>query len=224
MFGRKQARPPIEAVAAEGVQPCAMAGCERHDGSKCGYVDKRARSCPTGWCPEHATLLGGLVFCRRHASTLAALDGGEPVAGLPDLENRAPSLVGWVARDLDGPVRRLLTTAGPGAEAAVVTDPVRLVLSLADRRRRWTKVWRTLDDTSVLTRVSVEVDEDDDCQVAARVDTELIGRGVPPWIEHRRRGETVDAATDQAERREFLEAMTRSIELVVTHQEAVLKP
>lgn len=224
MFRRNPASHSLAATPAEGVQPCAMAGCDRHDGTKCGYVDKRARSCPTGWCPEHAVTVGGLAFCRRHASTLTALDGGEPVAGLPDLENRAPSLVGWMARELDGPVRELLTSVTPGERAGVVTEPVRLVLSPVDRARRWTKVWRTLDDTSVLTRVSVEVDEDDDCQVGARVDTELIGRGVPPWIEHRRRGEVVDAATDQAERREFLAAMTRSIELVVTHQEVVPKP
>jgi hypothetical protein len=201
-----------------------MAGCERTDGSRCGYVDKRARACPTAWCPEHAAVLGGLVFCRRHASTLMAIDGAELVAGFPDLDNRAPSLVGWVGRELDTPVRELLTTLAAEAHAAVITEPVRLIITPGGRTRRWAMVWKTLDSTEVLTRVAVEVDEDDDCEVAARVDTELIGRGIPPWIEHRRRGEVVDPATDAAERLEFLGAMARSIELVVTKQEVVPGP
>ena len=221
MFRRtKKTSPELPADAATS-QPCSLAGCGRQDGSRCGYVDKRARACPTAWCPEHAAIVGGLVFCRRHASTLIALDGAEVVAGFPDLDNRAPSLVGWVGRELDEPVRQLLTAVTPPAHAAVVTEPVRLVISPGGRARRWAKVWKTLDSTSVLTRVSVEVDEDDDCEVAARVDTELIGRGVPPWIEHRLKGEVVDAATDAAERRQFLGAMARSIELVVTRQEVV---
>jgi hypothetical protein len=71
----------------------------------------------------------------------------------------------------------------------------------------------------IVSRASVEVDEAADCDVAARVDNELIGHGVPPWIEHRLAGHHVDAAVDATERREFATAMVRSIELVVTGQE-----
>jgi len=152
--------------------------------------------------------------CPRVATVLARFCTGP----LGELFNRPTTL------RLDAPVRELLTAVTPAAYAAVVTEPVRLVITPGGRSRRWAKVWKTLDHASVLTRVSVEVDEDDDCEVAARVDTELIGRGVPPWIEHRRNGEVVDAATDAAERREFLGAMARSIELVVTHQEIVPRP
>jgi hypothetical protein len=210
--------------AAAGAERCSMPGCRSRDGTRCSYVDKRARACPTWWCPDHAAPVGGMPFCRRHASTMSALDGAEAVAGLPDLDNRAPSLVGWVSRDLDASIRDVLHRTAPDGAAAVITDPVRLVLTPGGRTRRWAKAWKILDDTSVVSRVSIEVDEDDDCEVCARVDTELIGSGVPPWIEHRRAGVAVDPATDAAERREFTAAMARSIELVLTQQEVPTRP
>ena len=168
--------------------------------------------------------VGGLPFCRRHASTLIALDGAEAIAGLPDLDNRAPSLVGWMGRELDGSIREVLHRVAPNENAAVVIDPVRLLLTPGGGPRRWAKAWKILDDASVINRVSVEVDEHDDSEVSARVDADLIGRGVPPWIERRRTGVAVDAATDALERRQFTAAMARSIELVVTRQEVATRP
>jgi len=165
-----------------------------------------------------------LPFCRRHASTLIALDGAEAVAGLPDLDNRAPSLAGWMGTELDGSTRDLLHRVAPNDSAAVITDPVRLLLSPGGGPRRWAKAWKILDDTSVVRRVSVEVDEHNDGEVCARVDTDLIGKGVPPWIERRRAGVAVDAATDAIERRQFTAAMARSIELVVTREEVATRP
>ena len=107
------------------------------------------------------------------------------------------------------------------AGSTVVTDPVRLILTPGGHTRRWAKTWKLADHRGVINRVSVEVDESEDPQVAARVDMELIGSGVPPWIEHRLRGETVDATTAERERRGFAGSMARSIELVLTHQETV---
>jgi hypothetical protein len=153
-----------------------------------------------------------------------AIGGDEAVAGLPDLDNRAPSLVGWVGGELDAPIRELFMRIAPPGGATLVADPVRLVLTPGGRARRWSKAWKLVDNTSVLSRVSIEVDELDDGQVCARVDTELIGQGVPPWIAHRRAGDQVDPATAATERRDFAAAMARSIELVVTHQEVVPRP
>ena len=150
---------------------------------------------------------------------MTAIEGGEVVAGLPDLENRAPSLVGWIARDLDAPIRELLTRLAEPAGASLVTDPVRLVITPGGSTRRWAKTWKVLDSTAVLNRVSIEVDEVDDCHVSARVDSELIGRGMPPWIGNRQAGRQLDPQADAAERAEFAAAMARSIELVVTGQE-----
>ena len=223
VFGRRargQAAAPA-APAAVAPERCAASGCRRRDASRCQYVDKRSRRCPTSWCADHAVIALGSPYCRRHASTMAALEGAEVVAGLPDLDNRAPSLVGWIGEELDAPIHELLARIAPAGGATVVTDPVRLVLLPGGNSRRWAKTWKLLDQSSILNRVSVEVDERDDRQVSARVDTELIGQGVPPWIENRVAGGRVDPATAAAQRHEFAMAMARSIELVITRQEVL---
>jgi hypothetical protein len=223
---RRRSRPPSEqpVLTPAGHESCSADGCRRRDGTRCSYIDKRSRHCPTAWCPNHIASVAGVAFCRRHASTMTAIEGSEVVAGLPDIDNRAPSLVGWIGRELDGPVREVLARVAPQSSARLVTDPVSLVLTPGGNTRRWAKSWKMIDHSAVISRVSIEVDEGDDCQVGARVDSELIGRGVPPWIEHRQAGTHVDAATDAAERREFATAMARSIELVVTGQEVVPRP
>lgn len=208
-------------MAATPRDRCAAAGCRRRDTTRCAYVDKRSRGCPTSWCRDHAAMVTGSAYCRRHASTMTALEGAEVVAGLPDLDNRAPSLVGLIGRELDGPIHDLFARVAPATGAVVVTDPVRLLLIPGGNTRRWAKTWKMLDHASVLNRVSVEVDERDDEQVCARVDAELIGRGVPPWIRNRHDGRHVDAATAAVELHDFAMAMARSIELVVTRQEVM---
>ncbi|MDQ6856668.1 MAG: hypothetical protein M3Z57_06300 [Candidatus Dormibacteraeota bacterium] len=219
MFRRRPRPDPAAPATATGHERCAADGCRRSDGVVCSYVDKRSRRCPTAWCPNHVAEVAGFPYCRRHASTMTAIEGAEVVAGLPDLDNRAPSLVGWIARDLDAPIRELLTRVAEDAGANLITDPVRLVIAPGGNTRRWAKTWKVLDNTTVLSRVSIEVDEVDDCQVSARVDSELIGRGIPPWIGNRQAGKQVDAAADASARAEFATAMARSIELVVTGQE-----
>ncbi|MBJ7594511.1 MAG: hypothetical protein JF886_06540 [Candidatus Dormibacteraeota bacterium] len=218
---RRRSSPKVEEAAPPpaGRERCAAGGCRRLDGTQCSYVDKRSRRCPTAWCPNHVADVAGFPYCRRHASTMSAIEGGEVVAGLPDLDNRAPSLVGWISRELDEPIRDVLTRVAPPSGARLVTDPVRLIITPGGSTRRWAKTWKIVDSTSVLNRVSIEVDEVDDCHVSARVDTELIGRGLPPWIGNRQAGRQVDPQVDAAERAEFAAAMARSIELVVTGEE-----
>ncbi len=219
MFRRRPSPPTATPEATPARERCAAEGCRRLDGTQCSYVDKRSRRCPTGWCPNHVAEVAGFPYCRRHASTMTAIEGGEVVAGLPDLDNRAPSLVGWIARDLEGRIREVLTRVAPKTGASLVADPVRLVITPGGSTRRWAKTWKVVDSTSVLNRVSIEVDEVDDCHVSARVDSELIGRGLPPWIANRQAGKQVEPGVDAAERAEFAAAMARSIELVVTGQE-----
>ena len=219
MFRRRSRPTAEEATPPAGRERCAAEGCRRLDGTQCSYVDKRSRRCPTAWCPNHVAEVAGFPYCRRHASTMSAIEGGEVVAGLPDLDNRAPSLVGWISRELDEPIREVLTRVAPRSGATLVTDPVRLVITPGGSTRRWAKTWKIVDSTAVLNRVSIEVDEVDDCHVSARVDTELIGRGLPPWIGNRQAGRHVDPQVDAAERAEFAAAMARSIELVVTGEE-----
>jgi hypothetical protein len=224
VFRRRSSRPPAEPAAASARERCTAAGCRRRDGIRCSYVDKRARACPTAWCPEHVVDVAGIAFCRRHASTMTAIEGSEIVAGLPDLDNRAPSLAGWIGRELDAPIRELFARIAPIPAATLVAEPVQLVLTPGGRSRRWAKTWKMIHRDEIVSRVSIEVDELDDCQVAARVDSKLIGRGVPPWIEHRLAGHRVEPTVDAAERRQFATAMARSIELVVTGQEVPQGP
>jgi hypothetical protein len=212
----------VESTATEAIhERCNSSGCRRRDGIQCSYVDKRSRRCPTAWCPNHVAAVAGIAYCRRHASTMAAIEGSEVVAGLPDLDNRAPSLVGWMGTELDAPIRDLFSRIVPRSGATLVAGPVRLVLTPGGSTRRWSKTWKLVDRAAVLSSVSVDVDELDDCHVSARVDGEVIGRGVPPWIGKRLAGIEVDATAAAADRNEFAAAMARSIELVVTGQEVV---
>jgi len=148
---------------------------------------------------------------------VSAVAGGDFVEGLPDVDNRAPSLVGWVSAELDQSVRlALLRLATPSTR--LVVDPVRLAVSPA-LGRRWQRSWKLVDHSGVLNRVTIEVDESDDADVRARVDHKMIGHSVPPWIERRRQGLDVTAEVDAEQRRGFRDALVRSIELVVSHPE-----
>ncbi len=193
--------------------------CGDQGAIRCNYVDKRNRRCTTTWCSKHWTVALDRPYCRRHASTVEAVAGQDFIEGLPDVDNRAPSLVGWVSRELDTSVRQALLRSAPPA-ARLVIDPVRLTLS-KHAGRRWQRNWKLVDHAGILNRVTIEVEESDPADVRARVDLELIGHGVPPWIERRRQGVEVPPDVDAAERRAFTESMARSIELVVTRQEMV---
>lgn len=220
MFLRRRDATVID--APRGDELCS--GCTRHDALRCSYIDKRDRQCPTAWCSDHTVMVRGVQYCRRHASTMMAIDGVETVAGLPDLDNRAPSLVGWVGRQLEPAILELLERVGRSSGATLVTEPVALVRGHGGATRRWAKTWKVVDRTGVLSRVSIQVDEDDDNQVAALVNGGTVGSGTPPWIEHRLAGEAVDPDTDSVERHEFALAMVRSIEVVVTGREVTPGP
>ena len=60
------------------------------------------------------------------------------------------------------------------------------------------------DHTGVIVQVAVEVDESRDPEVDVKVGRNLVGRGIPPWIERRRRGiAPLSPAADAAEREGF---------------------
>lgn len=210
MFRRRSADP-----ARRRSRPrCTAAGCRRRDVTRCSYVDRRDRACVTVWCPEHVVDVAGIAFCRRHASTMTAIEGSEMIAGMPDLDNRAASLASWVARDVDAAVRHALESVAP-ADGTVIAGPVAVAPSAEGASHRWVKTWRLVREHEVIRAVSVEVDEEDDTEVVARTEGELVGRGRPPWIEGRSNGRRVDPATDAVRRRDFSEAVARSIEHAV---------
>ncbi len=200
------AAPGSEGVArfqpAEGDLPCRQRGCANHNGMPCHYVDRRGRRCDTAWCPNHWATVGGIVYCRRHAGTIAAIGYFEHPAGMPDIDNRAPSLVNWVARDLDPFLAAtLVQVAGPGE--TFVREPV--VSTLTDRggARRYERAWKLVDHTGVRLTVAVFVYGEDDVTVRVRVGSTVVAEGVPPWIERRRRGMEVSAEVDRTQRALF---------------------
>jgi hypothetical protein len=217
VFGRPRAREAGELPVPRARDACLEPGCGSRGAIRCNYVDRRSRRCTTSWCSRHWSVAMGAPYCRRHASTVEAVAGSDFIEGLPDVDNRAPSLVGFVSRAIDAKVRAALTQQAAPATTLVV-DPVRLVLS-PGTGRRWQRTWKLVDHFGVLNRVTVEVEERDDAEVRALVDKELIGQGVPPWIERRRTGVTVPSEVAADERRAFMESMARSIELVVTRVE-----
>lgn len=196
-----------------GDRPCSHPGCANQMGAPCAYEDRRGDLCETAWCPEHQTVIGGKAYCRRHASTVQALGEAQLGSGpVPDIDNRAPSLVNWVTDHLDERVTALLRAhATPGSNEQVTTSAVRLVRP-PDGGRRWERGWKLYDHTGAIIKVSVEIEERHDPEVAVRVGRSLSAKGVPPWITHRMRGETLPEAADAAERDAFFDFFFREIE------------
>src|SRR5579864_7315969 len=104
-----------------GTLLCQARGCHNPTALQCSYVDKRGRTCSGVFCPAHWGVVGGDVYCRRHASTVRALgENARGRLGLPDVDNRGPSLVNWIAGELDGRLRALLTDMSHGDERILV--------------------------------------------------------------------------------------------------------
>lgn len=203
LFGRgAKNRGPQPAVqdAPQGTMACRERGCPNHNGVPCHYVDRRRRRCETAWCPDHAAVVGGLVYCRRHAGTIAAIGFLEDPLGMPDLDNRAPSLANWIARDLDAFVAAVMVQAAFPGES-FVREPMVKVFTDHLRGRRFERSWKLVDHTGVTLVVSVFVYEDDDITVHVKVGAGVVAEGVPPWIA-RHQG-TINDDVDRAQRAQF---------------------
>ncbi|TMB91902.1 MAG: hypothetical protein E6J45_04315 [Chloroflexi bacterium] len=215
---RRTATSPADEAAIAGAA-CTAADCERAAVVRCAYRDRRGRECTTTWCGQHRVEASGKPYCRRHAGVVGALASWEYVDGLPDVDSRAPALVSWTSNELDSRIRAVLRKVAPSGSPKLVTDPVHQVFTPGMAARRWVMSWKLVDHVSVLHRVSLEVDEGNDCVVRAVVNADLIGEAVPPWIERRRLGLDAPADVDAAQRKAFHDALFRSIELMITRQE-----
>jgi hypothetical protein len=193
--------------------PCTMSGCTNENAAPCDYLDGRGRACQTALCPEHGTSVGGAFYCRRHAGVVRAVGSvATPGSGLPDLDNRAPSLVNWIARDLDANVRRLLTASAGRGESVISDETVRVVRDF-NRNARWEQSWRLVDHTGLILKVTVQVLEENDSLVRVHVGSGVIADGVPPWIV--RRSEDGDMTTDDEKRQKFYQWLDESIFMAV---------
>ena len=198
------AGPAAPAVASATVAAaCQEAACSAPGSLRCGYVDSGGRSCTTRWCHRHLRTVGGIGYCRRHASTVEALGGrgGDPRA-LPPVDHRGASLVNWIwSEGLPG--LHAAVASGTRPDEIVFDDRAVSVVRLGDGRRRWERGWRIGDRDGLTGRVLICVDETDDARISVQVDDTVMAVGVPPWVARRRAGREVTPDVDAAERAHF---------------------
>lgn len=209
LFRRREHSAPPAAVAS-GIE-CTMRGCGNRTAQLCAYRDRRERSCSATICPAHSISLGGVTYCRRHAGTVQAI--GELAldqSAHPDIDDRAPSLVDWIGRDIDRDIRTLLARSARPGESVVADDAARRAHDFR-RNARWERSWRLVEHTGPILNVTLHVTEDDDSLVHVRVGCETVADGVPPWIARRREGQDVEAAIDISQRRLFYRYLEETI-------------
>ncbi|GAC1337778.1 MAG: hypothetical protein NVSMB29_02650 [Candidatus Dormibacteria bacterium] len=219
----EQARVSTLAAAQLGTSPCSFVACTDTTAVPCEYIDRRSHRCGTAWCPQHRIVVDSRVFCRRHAGTVSALPGG-PLTGspLPDLDNRAPSLVSWVAREVDAEIRQLLLSqAGEDGAAQLIVDPVFLIFLGRERKRAWERSWKLVDHRGTALRVALQVEEDDNAAITIKVGSNFVGRVTPPWIAQRLARLPVSAEVDAERRQQFNQDILDIITPAV-HREAAL--
>jgi len=189
---------------------CTAQGCPATEVTQCAYVDRRSRPCSTAWCHEHAVMIDGAVYCRRHAGVVRAV-GTQPdrLQSLPDLENRAPSLVNWMARDVDSDVRNILLRYAQG-ETTIDESPI--MATGPPSNRMWTRHWKVLSHTGFNMRISLTVTEAEDTKVRASVDGTLVTEAEPPWIARRQAGVPLSPDIDAAERARFHRELLEAVE------------
>ncbi len=205
-------------IADDATLLCNSRGCGKSDALPCSYRDRRSRACTSAFCQEHATVVGGLPYCRRHGSTILALgrNAKDPLTH-PDVSNRAPSLVNWVANDLDAPTREILTRLAREGERVLSDQEVTLVHDQY-RTPRWERSWRLVDHTGVIVKITVMVSDEDDALVRVRVGSDDVVRAVPPWIERRRRGLQTTPDVDASQRRIFYRFVEENIAATAERQ------
>lgn len=209
LFRRRESSAP-PARAASGIA-CTMRGCNNRTAELCAYRDRRDRTCSATICPAHSISLGGIRYCRRHAGTVQAIgELARDPSGRPDVNDRAPSLVDWIGRDLDKDIRRLLARAARPGESIIGDEAARLAHDFR-RNARWERSWRIVEHTGPILNVTLHVTERDDSLVHVRVGTEAVAEGVPPWIARRREGQDVEAAIDISQRRLFYRYLEETI-------------
>ncbi len=211
LFGRRGEESNSRSKAVSTGITCGAPGCSKDTALPCAYRDRRGRMCSTAFCPEHGATLHGETYCRRHASTVQAIgDLAADPNGRPDINDRTPSLVNWIARDLDQYIRGLLAAAARPGESVVTDESVRLTRD-SKRNLRWERSWRLVESTGLVLKITIHVSEDDDAMVRVDVGGDMVADGIPPWIARRRMGEEVDAAVDAAQRKLFYQYLTERI-------------
>lgn len=206
------------------IPACGRGGCANAADFPCSYVDRRRRACDTHWCAQHALDINGRQFCARHASTVIAVGQEALQAGhLPELENRVPSLVYWVGRDLDTDVPVILATLlNENDGESLVVDPVALVAGGGrTSERRWERNWKVVSHVGISQKVTLQVVEGEPDDVVLRVGSVVVARETPPWIAAHNAGNDLDPDDDHAERRAFYRRLHDAITAALSAEAAL---
>ncbi|GAC1569736.1 MAG: hypothetical protein NVS3B18_01110 [Candidatus Dormibacteria bacterium] len=202
----------VRSVPAAGTgTPCADGGCSLPATFACAYVDRSPRPCGLPGCDEHGRTVAGERFCLRHAGVMEALVV-DPLNMLrkPDVDNRAPSLVGWVARALGPLLEEMLGELVTGRER-VIAEPLRPIIAADGIGQAWRRSWQLTAGQQPRLVVGIEVEEADDETVLVTVHTEVVHRDKPPWITARRLGERVAREEDERRRAAFYQSLLEAV-------------
>lgn len=184
----------------EPTAPCTLQGCENLSGIPCSYVDRRGSRCDTPWCADHLIVVGRHIYCRRHANTILALgDAAKDPLALPHVNDRGPSLVNWIAKELDPTMRTVLEKIARPDETMSQQKSV-MVTYDERRRRRWERNWKLIAHTGVNVNATLRIEEASDALIYIVVNGRVVARGIPPWIERRRRAADIEPEIDATER------------------------
>lgn len=208
---------PVFTMSAMSASPAPLAdhcqerNCAAAPAVHCAYVDSRGKICGTSWCSRHARRIGEGHYCRRHASTVAALGAksNDPRA-LPPVGHRGASLVNWICTEGHDALSGAVTKGAQPGEVVFEDRTVNVVRTAAGSRQ-WERGWRLGDRNGITTKVVVAVDEGDDATVYLKLNAQVLAQGVPPWITRRRQGQVVPAAIDAEDRRQFYSFLERFI-------------
>ncbi|MBV8526994.1 MAG: hypothetical protein JOZ75_01625 [Candidatus Dormibacteraeota bacterium] len=199
---RRKTTPTVEPPYASGLR-CQARGCSRYDAVACTYRDRRGRGCTAAFCADHSVVVDDGNYCRRHGGTMRALGArGKVKGGLPDVDNRGPSLVQHVANTLEPHIATALDAVARPHEQVIAEREVNKAFD-PDRSSRWERAWRLVDGTGVVIKVAVFVEESRPDVVAVRVGSHIVFEEVPPWIASRQNPEPASEEQEEAARREF---------------------
>lgn len=121
---------------------------------------------------------------------------------MPPLENRGASLLRWMMKQLDAPIRELLAQR-PAAMSESMTSGG--ATEVKDSHSIWGWNWSAVRaNNETACTVTLEVDEAKDDVVSVRVNGNQLLSQKPPWIAHHQRGEfNVDPVLDTHERQDY---------------------
>jgi hypothetical protein len=152
----------------------------------------------------------GHAYCRRHDRVVEVLRTEEMRRDpLPDVDNRAASLVDFVAAKIGPSMGATLHAAWPGDDLQLGALPLSVQYEQPGRRRVWVRRWTLHSHTGAVVTVALVIAEDQDHVVLVSIDNHEVAQVIPPWISDRQ------SAGDDDARQRFYDATLETIRAAV---------